>query len=121
MASSISPLPPTPQQSLAHLQGMHPPQASPPQQIPPSAYGNSYSMSFDSSQQSQGAVAPSYSQSFTNSQQGSFSNGPVSSTGVGYSRSFGQRYPAPGQYEDSTQIYTVRAPRSFGTAFDMTG
>lgn len=119
MASSISPLPPTPQQSLAHLQGMHPPQASPPQQVPPSAYGNSYNMIFDSSQQSQGVIAPSYSQSFPNSQQGSFSNGPVSSTGVGYSRSFGGRYPAPGQYEDSTQIYTVRVSRRPFTELDL--
>lgn len=98
--ASIAPLPPTPQQSISH---MPPPQASPPQQpIPPSSYGNSYNMSFDSqpSQPSQ-----SYSQSFPNSQQGSFNNGPVS--GAGYSRSFGGRVPAQRQYEDNTQIYTV--------------
>jgi hypothetical protein len=59
-------------------------------------------MSFDS-QHPQGG--PVYSQSFPNSQQGSFNNGPVS--GV-YSRSFGGRAQVPRQYEDNTQIYTVR-------------
>ena len=95
--AAIAPLPPTtPQQSFAPM----PPQASPSQY--PSAYGNSYNMSFES-QHSQGG--PGYSQSFPNSQ-GSFPNGPVS--GVGYSRSFGDNsYAAPRNHEEKPQIYTV--------------
>lgn len=123
MASSIGPLHPSPQ----YPQGMPaPPHHTPPPphqpypqphhglHVPPSSYGNSYNMAYDPQQsQSSTATMPSYSHSFPNSQQPSFSNGPVSSTGAGYSRSFGQqKYPAPRQYEDSTQIYTVGCTHS---------
>ena len=92
--ASIAPLPPpTPQQSFSHMS----------QGSPPSSYGNSYNMSFES-QVSQSA--PSYSQSFPNSQS-SYPNGPGSS--AGYSRSFGEgNYGGSRGYEGGKpQIYTV--------------
>ncbi|KAK3714298.1 transcriptional regulator swi6 [Vermiconidia calcicola] len=78
-----------------------PPQASP-SAAQPSAYGNSYNMSFES-QHSQ--AAPSYTQSFPTSQT-SYVNGPVSN--ANYSRSFGgDGYAAPRAYEGKPQIYTA--------------
>lgn len=101
MSASIAPLPPpTPQHSFSQV----PLQAS-----PPSTYGNSYNMSFES-QHSQ--TAPSYSQSFSNSQSSVYPNGPVSN--AGYSRSFGEgSYGGSRGYDSAKpQIYTVLLPRT---------
>lgn len=131
--ASIAPLPPTPHQhpplqAHPHAHMAPPPrgQASSPSYQhnhlqqgapPPSSYGNSYNMSFESSQ----GGAPSYSHSFpAPGQQASFggSNGPVSGVGASYSRSFGgsggggggTRPYAPVNRvydQENTQIYTA--------------
>lgn len=97
--ASLAPLPPTPQQSFAHMAGA--PQGSPPH---PTPNGLPYG-------------AHSYNMSFESTSQPSFPSGPPQTYPMpGYSRSFGALGDGyggnRGAYEGKPQIYTVRPAAS---------